>query len=102
MELILILFLQATDRVGEELDPETRDRVVKEGVKVRSTLAGKRYDTKKKSHSRFDSQVFELNNSIISSVSGVDDIFRRRVFIVIAVLAVILALFVWRWNQYTK
>ena len=54
---------EATNRIGEELDEGTREAVIAEGVKV-----------------------FELNNLVIRSVKGVDDIFYRKLMWLVVIL----------------
>ena len=57
---------EATNRIGEELDEDTREAVVAEGLKV-----------------------FELNNVVIRSVKGVNDIFYRKLMWLVAVVTVL-------------
>lgn len=58
----------ATNRIAAELDEETREKILVEGVTV-----------------------FEMNNAIIGSVRGVDEIFYRRLLICVVVLMALLA-----------
>jgi len=60
---------QTTDGIGEALDEPLRARVLTEGVKV-----------------------FELNNSIIKTVTGVEEIFCRRLMIALVLLAGVAAI----------
>merc|ERR1719188_667360 len=57
---------EATNRIGEELDEGTGEAVIAEGVKV-----------------------FELNNLVIRSVRGVNDIFYRKLMWLVAFVAVL-------------
>jgi len=61
---------EATNRIGEELDEGTREAVIAEGVKV-----------------------FELNNLVIRSVKGVDDIFYRKLMWLVVILTVLALVF---------
>ena len=61
----------AVNALGEDLDPEMQERVVKEGVNV-----------------------FKLNNSIIHTVEGVDAIFYKKLFKFLAVLIIIIAVLI--------
>ena len=54
---------EATNRIGEELDEGTREAVINEGIKV-----------------------FELNNLVIRSVKGVNDIFYRKLMKLMMIL----------------
>ena len=88
---------EATNRIGEELDEGTREAVVAEGLKVSVTAI--------ESINQYNRllnvteivftllKVFELNNVVIRSVRGVNDIFYRKLMwlvTVVAVLAVVL------------
>ena len=88
---------EATNRIGEELDEGTREAVVAEGLKVSVTTI--------ESINQYNRllnvteivftllKVFELNNVVIRSVRGVNDIFYRKLMwlvTVVAVLAVVL------------
>merc|ERR1712059_159777 len=62
---------KAVNEVAEELDEETREAILEEGVKV-----------------------FQLNNIIIGSVEGVDRVLKRRlVKLLIAVILLLLFIF---------
>ncbi|TRY67005.1 hypothetical protein TCAL_02314 [Tigriopus californicus] len=60
---------EIANTVAKDLDDETRKQILQEGV-----------------------QVFKLNNTIIKSVRGVNDIFYKRVGICLAILCIILLL----------
>ena len=62
---------EAAEAVAAGLDEDTREAIVREGARV-----------------------FELNNSIVRSVEGVDGVFWRRVAAWAAVAALVMALFV--------
>lgn len=59
---------ESMNRMAEHLDPETRDRIIREGV-----------------------EVFRLNNDLVRTVRGVDDVLRRRALYFGAVVAVAVA-----------
>ena len=61
---------EATNRIGEELDEGTREAVINEGVKV-----------------------FELNNLVIRSVKGVNDIFYRKLMWLVVIIAALALVF---------
>ena len=64
----------AANALGQELDADLQERIIQEG-----------------------SNVFKLNNSIIYTIEGVDEIFYKKIFtwfaILILVIGVILALY---------
>ncbi len=59
----------SVDHFGEQLDPDVREKVILEGVTV-----------------------FNLNNTIIRSVRGVDDIFYRKLFNILSLLVLALGI----------
>ena len=61
----------ATNGLGEELDKDLKERIIEEGVNV-----------------------FKLNNSIIHTVEGVNEIFYKKMFKWAAILVLILAILV--------
>lgn len=65
-----------TNAVSEEIDEETKQMILSEGVRV-----------------------FELNNELVKTVKGVDDIFRATLIKALAVIVVLVAfiLGVWWW-----
>ena len=60
---------EAAERVADGVDEETKEAIVLEGVKV-----------------------FQLNNTLVRSVRGVDDVFYRKVITWVTVLAVIISI----------
>ena len=59
----------ATNALGQELDPDMQSRIIEEGINV-----------------------FKLNNTIIHTVEGVNEIFYKKLFKWVAILVLIIAI----------
>ena len=60
-----------TNVLGEEFDKDIQERIIQEGVNV-----------------------FKLNNSIIHTIEGIDEIFYKRIFKWLTVLAIIVGIII--------
>ena len=59
----------AANALGQELDPDLQERIIQEGVNV-----------------------FKLNNSIIYTIEGVDEIFYKKIITWLAIVALIVGI----------
>ena len=59
----------AANALGQELDADLQERIIQEG-----------------------SNVFKLNNSIIHTIEGVDEIFYKKIFTWLAILALVIGI----------
>ena len=59
----------AANALGQELDSDLQERIIQEG-----------------------SNVFKLNNSIIHTIEGVDEIFYKKIFTWLAILALVIGI----------